>query len=162
MGRCNRSRLGLVAGRLSRGISPFHEQRQRHHRPGGNPPLSSDLGVWEGLGRPGQAGNYRRAREGLKNPGTGLWKRQDRTEEGPWERPREGPAPGAVEGPGEAPVPGHLHRPQSPPGGGSRAQPPRGTGPRPPPLTIGPPAGAAEGDTDPATFLQFTGILLDT
>lgn len=64
-------------------------------------------------------------------------------------------------GPGEAPVPGHLHSPQSPPGGGSRAQPHRGAGPKPPPLTIRPPAGAAEGDTDPATFLRFTGSLLD-
>lgn len=54
MGLCNRSRLGLVAGRLSGGISPFHEQRQRHHRPGGTPLLGSGPGVWEGRGRAGE------------------------------------------------------------------------------------------------------------
>ncbi|CAN8191230.1 unnamed protein product [Coccothraustes coccothraustes] len=67
-----------------------------------------------------------------------------------------------MEGPRAAPVPGHLRRPQSPPGGGSCTQPRRGAGPKRPPLTVGPLAGAAEADTVPATSQRFTGTHLDT
>lgn len=59
-------------------------------------------------------------------------------------------------------VPGHLHRPQSPPGGGSRAQPHRGAGPKRSPLTVGPPSGAAKANTGPATFPPLTRTHLDT
>lgn len=67
-----------------------------------------------------------------------------------------------MEGPGAAPVPAHLRRLQSPPGGGSRTQPRRGTGPKRPPLTVGPPGGAVKADADPATFPRFMGTHLDT
>lgn len=94
--------------------------------------------------------------------GTGLWKGQDRTGEGPRERPRKGRYRGEWKGQGTRRYRGTSTGRSRPLAAGPAHSPHRETGPKRSPLTVGPPSGTAKADTGPATFARFTKTHLAT